>query len=184
MHAAMIEAVPAGALAALAEAAEERLAPLGIEHVVLTRNEEHGKPGRFQHLLGIVELVVARELRHVARVDDEVRLLRQRLHLGDRFAKGGAGVGVGRLVEADVTVAHLDEGERRRGRVAGRSGKRRVEPDRAADPAVEGEQRAGSGPGHALQEAAAVAVHLVEHPRSFRQALGCDDWPAMRFIPG
>ena len=47
-----------------------------------------------------------------------------------------------------------------------RRGKRAVEPDRAADPAVEREQGAGPGPGHALQKSAAVVVHFVEHRSS------------------
>ena len=41
---------------------------------------------------------------------------RQRLHLGDRLAKGGARVGIGRLVEADMAVADLREGEGERSR--------------------------------------------------------------------
>src|SRR5947209_8619131 len=109
MHAAMIEAVPAGALAALAEAIEECLAAVRVEHVVLARDEEHRQRQLLEHLLGVVEFLVAGELRHVAGVDDEIGLVGQRLHLGDRLAKGRARVGVRRLVEPDVAVAQLDE---------------------------------------------------------------------------
>ena len=41
VHAAMVEAVPAGARDAFAEAVEERLAAVGVEHVVLAGDEEH-----------------------------------------------------------------------------------------------------------------------------------------------
>src|SRR5206468_9575809 len=109
----MIEAVPAGASASPAEAIEERFAAIGIEHVMLARDEEYRQAGLLQHLLGIVELIVARQLRHVAGVNDEIGLRRQRLHLGDRLAESGASIGIGRLVEADVAVAQLDEAERR-----------------------------------------------------------------------
>ncbi len=71
-----------------------------------------GQARFLQDLVGVVELVVARELRHVAGMNDEIRPFAERLHLGDGFAEGRAGVGIGRLVEADVAVADLQEGER------------------------------------------------------------------------
>src|SRR6185503_8729405 len=152
MHTSMIEAVPAGAYAPLAEAVEECLAAVGIEHVVLARDEEDRKPESFEHLVGVVEFVIARELRHVAGVNDEIGPLRQRLHLFDRFAEGGARVGVRRLVEADVAFADLGESEGRRSGPLQWRGKRGLEPDRASNSAVERKQRAGSGPSHAFQE--------------------------------
>ena len=165
VHAAMVEAVPAGPHRSLAEAVEEGLAAVRVEHVVLARNEENRAAELLQHLLGVVELVIARELRDVAGVDDEVRLLRQRLDLGDSLPKSRAGIGIGRLVEADMAVAQLDEGERRGGCAMERRGKRRIKADRAADPAVEREQSARPGPRHALQETAAV-VHVVVHRKA------------------
>src|SRR5690242_8342087 len=102
MHTPMVETVPAGAPAPFPEPVEEGLAAIGVEHVMLAGNEEDREPELLQHLLGIVELVVARELRDIARVDYEVGPLRQRLHLGDRLAEGGSGVSVGGLVEADM----------------------------------------------------------------------------------
>ena len=87
--------------------------PPAVEHVMLAGDEEHRQAGFLQDLVGVVELVVARELRDVAGMDDEIRLFAKRLHLGDSFAEGRAGVGIGRLVEADMAVADLQEGERR-----------------------------------------------------------------------
>ena len=74
VYAAMIEAVPAGALAALTEAVEEGFAAVGIEHVMLAGNEKDRQSGGLQHLLGVVEFFVARELRDIAGVDDEIGL--------------------------------------------------------------------------------------------------------------
>ncbi len=162
----MIEAVPARALGSLAEAVEERLAAIRVEHVVLAGNEEDRQPGFSQNLLRIVELVVARELRDIAGMNDEIRLVRQRLHLRDRFAEGRPGVGVGGFVEPKVAVAQLHEGEWLDGRAPDWACHGRVEPDRTRDPAIEREQRACSGPGHALQEVAAVFFNFVEHRSS------------------
>jgi hypothetical protein len=122
--------------------------------------------GRFEHLLGIVELIVPRELRDIAGMDDEVGLDRQRLHLRDRFEEGCARIGIGRLVEADVAVAQLDEGERLHAPAVKRCRNRAVERDRAAYSSAEGEQRARSRPRHALQKVTAVFLLVVEH-RSF-----------------
>src|SRR5581483_1921172 len=100
-----------GAPRAFAEAVEERLAAVGVEHVVLAGKEKHRQSGRLQHLLGVIELLLAGELRHVAGVENEIWLDGQRLHLRDRFAEGCASIGVGRLVEPDMAVAKLDKGE-------------------------------------------------------------------------
>src|SRR5690242_2879647 len=166
MHAAMVEAVPAGTLAALAEAAKERLAAVRVEHVMLARHEEHRQPKLFQHLLGVIELLIAGELRDVAGVNDEIGPVRQRLHLGDGFAEGSTSVGIGWLVEADVAVADLRKRERLGDHVLGGRGKRCVESYRAADPAFKSEQGAGARPRHALEKSAAVVLWVVEHRSS------------------
>ena len=67
----MIEAEPARALAALAVARQERLAPTLVDHVVLAGDEERLDAGFPEDLVGVVEFLVARQLRDVAGVDDE-----------------------------------------------------------------------------------------------------------------
>ena len=71
----------------------------------------HVECGLADELVGIVELVRLREMGDVAGVDHEGGLRRHRFDLGDGFAQRAERVGVGRLVEADVAVADLKEGE-------------------------------------------------------------------------
>ena len=79
---------------------------------MLAGDEEHREARFLQDLVRVIELVVARELRHVAGVNDEIGLLTECLHLGDGFTEGRAGIGIRRLVEADMAVADLQERER------------------------------------------------------------------------
>ena len=88
--------------------------------VVLAGNVVDVEAGAADHLVGIVELLGLRQMRDVAGVDHEGRLRRELADLADRFLQGAEGVGVGRLVEADMAVADLQEGE------AGRLGRLRV----------------------------------------------------------
>src|SRR6185369_16153512 len=62
VHAAMVKAVPARAEAVLAEAVQERLPAVWIQHVMLARNEENRKASLVQYLSGIVEFFVAGKL--------------------------------------------------------------------------------------------------------------------------
>jgi hypothetical protein len=64
-----------------------------------------------KHLVGIIEFGRLGKMRNVAGVNDEGRLDRHRLYLGDGFAQRTERVGVRRLVKADVTVAHLQKRE-------------------------------------------------------------------------
>jgi hypothetical protein len=64
-------------------------------------------------LVGIVELVRFRQMGDVAGVDHKGGLSRHRLDLGDCLAQRAERVGVGGLVEADMAIADLEEGEGR-----------------------------------------------------------------------
>jgi hypothetical protein len=182
VHAAMVEAVPARALGSLAVAVEEGLARALVQHVVLARHVEHGEAGFLEDLVGVVELLVARQLGDVAGVDDEVRLDRQGQDLAHGLAEGGLRVGVGRLVEADVAVADLQEREALGGPVG--RGRGLVEADRAGQPAAHREQRARAGPGHALEESAPVVVVVIVHLGSLDLGLQEQDETGRAVIPG
>ena len=110
VHAALVEAVPAGALRALAESLQVALAVV-FEHVVLAGHVEHRQRQLGQHLLQRVELRRLRQVREIAGVQHERRRFGCRLDLRDRRAQRRGDVGVRRLVEADVAVADLDEAQ-------------------------------------------------------------------------
>ena len=109
-----------------------------------------------QHLVGGVELVGPAQVGEIAGVDDEVRPRRQRVDLGHRGAQALRHVRVRGLVEADVAVADLDEEQ---ALAAGHRAVRRCARWQRAglrDAGVQAPEQAGAGPGHALEEAAAV----------------------------
>ena len=111
-----------------------------------------GEPGAADHLCGIVELIGLGEMGDVAGVDHEGRLLRQRADLGDRLLKRRQRVRVGRLVEADMAVADLQEGEGggfRRLRLA-------EQAERFRHAAGDCPQNAGARPDHAFEGVAAA----------------------------
>ena len=75
------------------------------------------------HLLHLVELAGAGQVREVAGVDDEIRCVAQVVDLIDRVAERAGHVRVGRTGEADVAVADLSEPQGGPGtRVLGRRG--------------------------------------------------------------
>ena len=156
MHAVVVEAVPAVAIHAAAEACEERLAVV-TDHVVLAGDVEHlAGPCLFQQFGHGVELLGLGQVRQVAGMHHEIGSLRLRVDQCDRLAQAGDRIGVGRLVEADMAVADLHEAEGgvlRRGVLEQRAGVR--------DAAMHQPQRAGAGPGHALEEAPPVRLHVV-----------------------
>src|SRR6266446_2612291 len=88
----------------------------------------------------------------VAGVNRERRLRQHRIDLGDRLLEGAKRVGIGRLVEADMAVADLQE------RHAGGLGRLRGtdQSQRTGYAARNGPQHAGTGPGHAFQHPAAA----------------------------
>ncbi len=167
----MVEAEPAVAGRALAVAIEEGLAVPVVQHVVLARHVEGLQPRLAQDLIGVVELVVPRQLADVAGVDDEVGRLRQRPDLGDGLAVGDPGVRIGRLGEADVAVGHLHEVEAGALR---RLRQRLVQADRRQHPAADAPHRSRARPSQAAQDIPAVGpipifghgVLLLRSPRS------------------
>ena len=114
MHAFLVEAEPAGAVRALAEALEILRAVVAQDVVLAGHEEDLLGFAVLEHLLEIVELLGLRELREIAGVQDEIRRLRQRIDPRDGLAEGRGDIGIRRLVKADVAVADLHEVERRR----------------------------------------------------------------------
>ena len=91
-------------------------------------------------------------MRQVSGVDEKIRTARGRIDSPQCGLKRRGDVGVGRLVEADVAVADLHECEiRLRGRLHWFA-----EHPRRGHSAGKSPNQAGAGPGHALQESAAV----------------------------
>ena len=125
---------------------------------MLARHVMHIELGLRDDAFGIVEFGDLRQMGDVAGVNHEGRLLRHRDDLVDAFFKRAECVGIGRLVEADVAVADLQEGQ------AGRLGRRRGtdKSQRMGHAAGNGPKYAGAGPGHAFQHSAtADAVIMV-----------------------
>ena len=162
MHAGLVETVPAGALRVLAVAIEISLATVLIYDVVLARHVMDVEFGLTDHLLGIVEFRRARKMGDVAGVDHEARSRRQRADLVDRLLQRAEGVRIGRLVEANMTVADLQEGEGGGARLRGFCIAEQIERFRHA--ARNSPEHAGAGPDHAFECVASIdAVLLVSH---------------------
>src|SRR6516162_5322378 len=104
-----VEAVPTGALGGLAIAVAINLALIRIDQVVLARHVVHVKPRLRNDVVGVVKFFFLREVADVAGVDHKRRLLRQGINFLDRLFQGAERVGIGRLVEADMAIADLQE---------------------------------------------------------------------------
>src|ERR1700722_2946064 len=147
MDAVIVKAVPARALRALAVTLQIGLAPAFIDHVVFARHIMKLYAGFAEDLVGIVEFFGLGKMRDVAGVNDERRLHRHRLHLGDGFAQRAQRIRVRLLVKADVTVAHLQEGE-----AGGLSGSRFADQaDGMRNATIDRPKHPGSRPDHAFQ---------------------------------
>ena len=98
---------------------------------MLARHVMHIELGLRDDAVGIVEFDRLGQMGDIAGVNHEGRLDRHGLDLGDALFEGAQRVGVGRLVEADMAVADLQEGH------AGRFGRHRRahKPQRAGDTA-------------------------------------------------
>ncbi len=110
VHAVGVERVPAGALGAAAVALAVEL-DLFVEEIVLAGHVMHVELGLRDDAFGVVEFGRLRQMADVAGVDHEGRLDRHRLDLADRLFKRAERIRVGRLVEADMAVADLQEGQ-------------------------------------------------------------------------
>ena len=78
---------------------------------MLARHVMHVEPRLRDDAVGVVELRFQRQMADVAGMDHEGRLVRQRIDLGDGLFERAERIRIGRLVEADMAVADLQEGE-------------------------------------------------------------------------
>src|SRR5581483_8818790 len=158
MHAVGVEAVPAGALGALAVAFLVEFL-VRIEEIVFAGHVMHIELRLRDDPVGVVELLRRRQVADVAGVDHERRLGRQRVHPGDGLFQRAERVRIGGLVEADMAVADLQERQ-----PLGFLGLRFAhDAERMRNAAGNSPQHAGSDPGHAFQHFAPVdAVVAVE----------------------
>ena len=111
MHAAVVEAVPPVPRRTLSVALQVLRARI-IQDVVLARHVEHPPGLRLRpanHLVHGVELGRLRQMADVARVQQELRLLWQRVEPRNRFLKRRRHIAVRRFVEPHVAVADLRE---------------------------------------------------------------------------
>src|SRR5580700_4943114 len=148
VHAAVIEAVPTLALGVFAVTCEIGLAVVGVGDIVLAGQEEHLLVGRFDDLIGVVPLLLFREVADIAGMDEKGGLRRHRLDLLDRLGERGARVGVWRQMKADMAVTNLNESKRALRRLGG--GSPADQAERAWHPAAQGPNDARSCPGHAF----------------------------------
>src|SRR5260370_33353781 len=111
MHSLVVEAVIAHT--------EERLVHGAVfeRGIVFAGDEPHvldleiGDDGLELRHAALALLVVGGGMGEVAGEHNEVRLLREPVHRGDRALQGGLRLGVGRPLESPVGVGHLDEEE-------------------------------------------------------------------------
>jgi hypothetical protein len=173
MHALVVEALPGLAAGGFAEAFEIQFAVVAgdvvfagdIEHFLLTK--------AFEDLVEGVEFGGLGKVGEVAGVENQVRLADGGVDLVDGHLQGTVDVGVGRLVEADVAVADLNESEVGGfGLVFGSA-----EQLRTGYAAGERPYYGGAGPLHALQKAPAVYVVIKfgNHFVSLVFRFGCEN---------
>src|SRR4051794_4430908 len=165
MHAAGVERIPATALGAAAVALLVEL-DLLVDDVVLARYVMHVELGLRDDAIGVIEFLDLRQMRDVAGVDHERWLFRHRVDLVDGFLQRADRIRIGRLVEADMAVADLQERH-----AGGLGGQRRVDnAERARHAAGDGPEHAGAGPGHAFQDLASAdtvpVVVVIAHGKS------------------
>src|SRR5260221_8946081 len=144
-----VEAVPAIALRPLAMAGLVGSAP--IQPVMLAGNVANLAVGALDDLFGGVELPGLGEMADIAGMDQESRLGRQLADPPERGRQGLVRMRIGILVEADMGIADLDEGEASHARRLGVA-----HQDRARHAPAHGPQHTGPGPGHAFQKPATV----------------------------
>src|SRR5262249_42920243 len=165
VHAVGVEAVPARAFGAATVAVAVELHVL-VENIVFARHVMHVEPRLRDDAVGVVEFGRLGEMGDIAGVNDEGWLDRKRIDLVQRFLERADSVRVRRLVESDMAVADLQEGQPTRfdGPCLADNA------HRARDPAGDGPQDAGTGPGHAFENFAPADAALVVVIRSHRQS--------------
>src|SRR3984893_14157094 len=165
MHAVGVEAVPARAFGAATVAVAVELHVL-VENVVFARYVMHVEPRLRDDAVGVVKFGRLGEMGDIAGVNDEGWLDRKRIDLVQRFLERADRVRVRRLVESDMAVADLQEGQPARcdGLCFADNA------HRARDAAGDGPQDAGTGPGHAFENFAPADAALVAVIRSHRQS--------------
>jgi hypothetical protein len=128
-----------------------------IENVVLARNVVHVQTCLSDDAVRIVELCGLGEMRDIAGVNQKSGFYRQRADLVDRFLQSADRVRVSWLVEPDMAVADLQEGEpaRARGLCFADDSKR------VWYPARDGPQHARARPSHAFQDLAPADAVIV-----------------------
>ena len=111
VHAGLVEAVPALAVAVVIEVLQ--IAGRRRRRSCRARRARCalGRRGSPQQLARSAEFLGLREMADVAGVDDERGRFGQRVDVGDRAAQAADDVGVGVLAKADVRVADLHEGQ-------------------------------------------------------------------------
>ena len=172
VHAALIEAVPPGSLCALAKSLQVTLAVV-FEDIVFAGNVKHRQRQLGQHLLQRVELGRLRQMREITGVQHERGLFWCRLDLRHRRPQRRGDISVRRFVEADMTVADLDESDpaAHAGAVARPAPLRLLDRHAFEHAARQGPHRAGTDPGHALQKPATIKVPFVVLLRHLLQLL-------------
>ena len=117
----------------------------------------HVEPGLGDGAIGVVELGGLGEMCDVAGMNHERRFCGQRFDLPDRFLKRADRIGVGWGMEADMTIADLQEGQ------LARLGRQRSvdNAERARHAAGNRPKHPRTRPRHAFQHLAAVEAVAV-----------------------
>ncbi len=158
MDSLIIEALPTATDRPLAVAIEIRFPVIG-EDVVLAGHEEIAPGLRFpQDLIARVEFGLFRQMRQVARVQQQGGRVPQRINSRDRFAQCAGHILVRSFGKADVAVADLDERK-----AAGRGGVRVLsEYARDGNAAAQAPQQARADPRHAFEHSPPIdSISLV-----------------------
>jgi len=123
----------------------------------------HLHAGLAEHLVGVIELRRFGQMGDVPGMNNEGRLDLHGLHDADRLAQRAQCVGIGRLIESDMAVAHLQKREARR------LGRQSLadQSDRVRHAAADGPQHPGARPNHAFEYLAAAEARSAPRQSFF-----------------
>jgi hypothetical protein len=111
VRSALIEAVPRAILAVVIERFEIA-AQAFVERIVLARDRVHTiDPDFLEHLGGLTEFLRLGQMTDIAGVNHQRRPLRESIDVRNGTTQATDDVRVGFLMETDVRVTDLDEGE-------------------------------------------------------------------------